>query len=209
MRTYKNLASLILLVVVTACSSPMDEEQLRTVLPTRVVQNDGNLLFTISLLTDAQDPCYRSGDTLLLQIVFKNISSRNLALRTDFRIRPSGHGAHPNYTLFPKISTSSNEDIEFGELYIDTLNFVRPQSKDFYQLPSDNTYQTNVEFYFPTDSIVRSSSVPISAGNYLLQFTYINQWLGPSADHQVVQYDWNAWVGEVESNQIEICIQNP
>lgn len=190
-----------------AFTSPLlTHEHRQALIPSRAQQFRDALSFRIEALSTN---CYILGEFVVIKLSFHNATNEALTLYTKFSIRPSSSRPDPNFTIFPDISSADGRTIVFGSFLID-IRPPPPSREDFARILPGKTVETVVDFAFPTQMLDDNSYVDIPPGNYFLTLFYMNTVIGPSDwDDPLAQLDWNAWVGETESNQIEICIENP
>lgn len=154
--------------------------------------------------------CHDFDSPAVIDMSFQNMLDKPLILHTQFLIGPSyDQREGPFFNIFPEIRDNSGQIISYNLGYVDFVGFTS-KADDFVELPPQGTFETEISFYFPRVIEVDGGPTAPYDGSYQVKFVYLNSVVGPALQPpSFQQFDWNAWVGEVESNPIEICIQNP
>jgi hypothetical protein len=188
-------------------ATPLSWEDYLAILPERIEKFKHMLEIVIKLV---ESKCYEPGKKTpnSISISFRNKSRTSILLNKNLLVDTTSL-RKGGYNIFPKIQTFTGHAPDFGCASCDFWpSGANPN--DFVEIAAEEIYDTQFEFAFPDKFI---GDPTIVEGYYLLSFTYANRDIGPldqtATSLSRFQYDWNAWVGEVESNQIEICIQNP
>ena len=155
---------------------------------------DGKLLFSVEKIGSE---CHKAGDSIKYKITYTNLTTTELTLLNYFHIAVNRSGAGGN--IAPFITTHDNQDIlttaDFG-----AIDFFPSFPKDFYKLMPNNSYTVILEQKFPNEIVLSASKNKLNKatpapGQYYVRFLYNNAEKGDSA-----------WVGEIASNRISICI---
>lgn len=160
-------------------------------------------------IEQAESGCGVVTKPIRVKLTFQNISNDPITLHTQFLIGPSSDQLEPPFfNIFPELKTNEGQLISFGVGIVDFLGFSSGPG-DFIRVMAGENFETTINFYVPRSAGTNVSPLPGSQGQFLLRFVYLNEVIGPSPDPpSFQQYDWAAWVGKVESNQIVICVQN-
>lgn len=175
-------------------------------LKARKDQFKGRLAFSIA---EQASQCHAPrDDPFKMQLEFQNTSPSPVLLRTQFLIGNSYNRRYePNFNLFPVINSANGRTVSYALGAVDFLGFAAEPS-DFKELQPQETFNTTVDFYFPSFVEEGENLIPPNGGNYTFKFVYINSVVGPDVSFPSYDsYDWNAWVGEIESNEVQICVQ--
>lgn len=154
--------------------------------------------------------CYAPGTFIDTVMTFQNLTDTPITFFNKLFVSPISNTSEPNsYTVYPLIYADG--DVVFSFASMVDYNFSAPNVEDFTEIPASGVVSYTIDFRFPRSIGLDSKWVFTPPGNYKTSFMYINHSeIGPVANPELTeQYDWNAWVGELESNQIEICIENP
>lgn len=172
---------------------------------TREMAGEHKLQVEISESTKA---CYSVGETIRLTVKFGNESDSSLMLYSKLGLSPNNLGLVGNLTI--RIATMDGRIVQYGPRRIDDIE-MSVANEDFVELGGWSQFATDVEFAFPDYvGLDDRDYIPTPVGTYLVSAIYSNSNIGPTDDANITRViDLNAWVGEVESNQIEICIENP
>jgi hypothetical protein len=183
--------------------------EIRSLLIERGNKFKGLLRFSIEE-NQAQTGCYDIEKPIPIKVSFENVADAPLLIYTQYFIGPSDDNRRgPFFNVFPKIWDVNGQSISYDLGSVDVAGFgAKPES--FLKLEPQETYDSVIDFHFPIFIRADNRYAISTLGTYPLQFVYVNSVIGPDADPPSFYLsDWNAWVGEVESNQIEICIENP
>jgi hypothetical protein len=143
-----------------------------------------------------------------LQISFQNLTQQPLVLKNQLRVSPASD-ISPYYDLFPEISLPNGDVLYYG-ITGDGPPQRSALPEDFIQINPQGVYGTTIEVPIPSHVLGNNVAVPLEAGMYYLQISYINGDIGPApSPDSPDRYDWGAWVGKLESNQIQVCFQYP
>lgn len=211
--TYITIFSLLL----SNCGSPLPEINLTptvstvthsewlTLIPEREKQFENKLAFYILAV---KENCFSLGETIPIGLTFENLASYPLTFRASFLVGPSSERGHLNYTIFSEVvSVSSNKILTYGPVFIDEFPQY-PNPDEFVQIPPKSGYTAIINFDFPASAESESGYNRVLPGQYVLRFFYVNSFIGPVKSDSPIEFsDIMAWVGEIESNQIEVCIQ--
>lgn len=186
-----------------------DFSEIHSMLIEREKKFEGLLGFSIEE-NQAQAECYDIEKPIPIQVRFENVTDVPLMIYTEYLIGPSDdHRRGPFFNIFPKIWDASGQAISYDLGAVDFLGFwAKPN--DFVELQPQETFETKINFYFPISIRTDNRYTIPTRGTYPLRLVYVNSVIGPAVNPPSFYLsDWNAWIGEVESNEIEICIKNP
>lgn len=178
-----------------------------TLLPERIERFKNTLTLSVQ---EVETKCHASGQSIPVKLEFQNVTDNPIIFYARFEVGPTGDKSNPYFTVFSEITTGEGETVSYGQGSIDVLELPVASPDDFIEIQAHDDFATTINFEFPDLIVDKDSLVPLPEGEYLVRFFYINMDIGPSVDSTSSdRFDWNAWVGEVQSNQIEVCIQNP
>ncbi len=219
MRSFSIAIRVLLLGLLAACSTSP-----KTVAPTATprwlsdfewldILADRTQSFEGTLILSAKttgNSCYSIGQRIDVKLSFRNAATTSLILLAKLVVLPSSFGPDPNHTIFPQLSTEDGESVTFGPSIVDQFLDLPTNPDDFVEIPPGEEFEATIGFLFPDRYLVEDAYAPVPPGNYHLEFMYANNSVGPHLlANSIEQFDWDAWVGKVRSNSIEICIQNP
>jgi hypothetical protein len=191
----------------TPTVSPVSQDEWVKLIPEREKQSENTLVFTI---TPTLAGCVLPGDHIPIEMTFKNRAINALTFRAHFVVSPSSEHPHPDFTIFSEIiSVIGNNSLIYGPVFIDRISNP-PDIGEFIQIPFQTDYKSTLSFDFPAKIYDGSNYVVMSPGKYTFKLFYINKFIGSVISVNPLELDdLGAWVGQLASNQIEICIAKP
>jgi hypothetical protein len=214
--TFLGLCFGLLLSVACGTNPATMATPVRTTVPAKAIEEliasrreafTGAMAFAVKI--DASQ-CYTPGTNIDTVMTFQNLTDTPITFFSRLSLSPISNTSAPHsYTVYPVIYGDSGAVISFAAMV--DYNFVAPNVEDFIEVPARGAVSYTIDFRFPRSIGFDANWVFTPSGKYKTSFIYTNySEIGPAANPELTeQYDWNAWVGEVESNQIEICIENP
>lgn len=195
-------------IVSTPSNMTFAPGEVKDLISKRESEFKGMVGFTVEWSSNSH-PCYKPVEKISFDATFTNRRDLTVTLFNRLFVAETNQVGGP-YTMFPQIYTKDGEEVSFSTSYDYGVN--PPEQTDFDEIPAQDNLKLQATFRFPAGIKIGDTWANTPSGQYWIQFTYINKnVIGPSKANSFSgeQYDWNAWVGEVKSNQIEICIQNP
>jgi hypothetical protein len=186
----------------------LNSDSLLATFPERLNHFDGFLQMHIS---EIESTCRLTGQVFQIEVNFINVSQEVLVFNRQL---DSGWGKPmlPLFNLVFDITDQNGQVVHFSSENPGFIIGSVYSDNDFITLPPEGHYESVIDMVVPMEKINVTGYERLQSGSYYLAATYGNLVVGPTSNNITSmsgQYDWNAWVGKVESNQIEICIENP
>jgi len=145
------------------------------------------------------EKCYKAGEPIELNFIFRNLTDTTIKIPGDFAIAINQHGEGGN--ILPFIM-SFDREIVYSHTDLTLIDTFWSQSDEYVTVSGNHQIDVVLTYVFPKyvvhPPITQTYDfVTPRPGQYLIRFVYFRP-----------DRDIDGWSGAIGSNQIELCLIN-